>query len=91
MQVQARLAELQQKMMVGGEPPGGSTEERDKLKEELQLKKMRAERKRLERLRRITASDDTQFFEELFSKQTDKIEENRHKFERAKELLQEAR
>lgn len=74
LQVQARLAELQQ-MMVGGEVSDDS--QRKQLKEELRLKKLRAERKRLEILKKATDNDETQFFSDLFARQSDKIEENR--------------
>mmetsp|Transcript_8599 Transcript_8599/g.25741 ORF Transcript_8599/g.25741 Transcript_8599/m.25741 type:complete len:1294 (-) Transcript_8599:885-4766(-) len=88
-QVQARLAELQEKVL-GGEAVTDDAE-RKRLKEELRLKKMRAERKRLEILRKATDNDETEFFGELFAKQSDKIEENRFKFEKAKQLLVDAR
>eukprot|EP00041_Stephanoeca_diplocostata_P031444 m.978641 g.978641 ORF g.978641 m.978641 type:complete len:1272 (+) comp23961_c0_seq4:258-4073(+) len=95
-QVQERLRELQ-KHLVGNtrdavqQETSSDQEKKKKLREELRRKKSRAERKRLERLRLATASDDEHLFEAILDKQSGKVEEHRQKFQKAKELLAAAR
>ena len=91
--VAERLRELEKKFAISTAGAGTPAEQKTKaeLKEELLRKKSRAERKRLERLRKAAVSEDDQLLEEIYERATDKLEGERQKFRKAKELLKASR
>ena len=87
--VAERLRELEEKF---GKPTGGATaKSRADMKEDLKRKKSRSERKRLERLRKAAQSEDDQLLEEIYQNAADKVDGERAKFRKAKELLKASR
>lgn len=87
--VAERLRELEEKF---GKSAGGSTaKSRADIMEDLKRKKSRSERKRLERLRKAAASEDDQLLEDIYQNAADKVDGERAKFRKAKELLKSSR
>lgn len=89
-ELMARLAQLQGHM-VSNEKGDMRPEEKENLKEALNKKKSRAERKRLEMQKVLASADDDGLLESIYSKATNALDIERAKLNKAKELLRAAR
>ena len=88
-QLRAKLA-LLQGTTVGGEEEGqvANVRRKEELKKELLSKREKAEKRRLERLKKASErAEDDGIIEETFTSQAEEIKRNREKVKRAKQLL----